>query len=211
MSAHARSRPSSRWRDQPTRPPTPLPTSPSRRSPDSRSGRSRARRAGSAGGGPPAPRGCPPRLFACGPHDPPGPRGAPGPPAPPAPTLSGGAGGGPRWPPRPRGPPARLRAPPARGSRSPPFGPPGGGVLAAVPAVADWLVGLFAAIAAAAPAVPVAVKVTGLPLSHPDVAVRVLLPAGALRVQLPTAAGPPALGGPLPPAGRPVPGPRPHA
>src|SRR5437870_2602609 len=38
-----------------------------------------------------------------------------------------------------------------------------GGALTAVPAVADWLAGLFAAIVAAAPAVPVAVKVTGLP------------------------------------------------
>src|SRR5438094_334432 len=38
---------------------------------------------------------------------------------------------------------------------------------------------------AAAPAVPVAVKVTGLPVSDPDVAVRVLLPAVALSVQLP--------------------------
>ncbi len=40
-----------------------------------------------------------------------------------------------------------------------------GGVLTAVPAAADWLVALFAAIVAAAPAVPVAVKVTGLPVS----------------------------------------------
>jgi len=65
-----------------------------------------------------------------------------------------------------------------------------GGVLTAVPAVADWLVGLFAAIVAAAPAVPVAVKVTGLPVSDPDVAVRVLLPAVALSVQLPNVAMP---------------------
>src|SRR2546425_2530647 len=56
------------------------------------------------------------------------------------------------------------------------------------PAVADWLVALFAAIVAAAPAVPVAVKVTGLPVSDPDVAVRVLLPAVALSVQLPNVA-----------------------
>src|SRR5437764_145766 len=61
-----------------------------------------------------------------------------------------------------------------------------GGDVTAVPAVADWLVGLFAAIVAAAPAVPVAVKVTGLPVSDPDVAVRVLLPAVALSVQLST-------------------------
>ncbi len=56
--------------------------------------------------------------------------------------------------------------------------------------MADWLVALFAAIVAAAPAVPVAVKVTGLPVSDPDVAVRVLLPAVALSVQLPTVAMP---------------------
>src|SRR5207302_1321892 len=64
------------------------------------------------------------------------------------------------------------------------------GVLTAVLAVADWLVALFAAIAAAVPAVPVAVNVTGLPVSDPDVAVRVLLPAVALSVQLPTVAMP---------------------
>src|SRR6184192_705998 len=68
-----------------------------------------------------------------------------------------------------------------------------GGDVTAVPAVADWLVGLFAAIVAATPAVPVAVKVTGLPVSDPDVAVRVLLPAVALSVQLPTVATPLAL------------------
>src|SRR5207249_3939291 len=61
-------------------------------------------------------------------------------------------------------------------------------VVPAFPAVADWLVALFAAIVAAVPAVPVAVKVTGLPVSDPDVAVRVLLPAVALSVQLPTVA-----------------------
>src|SRR5439155_25374655 len=38
-----------------------------------------------------------------------------------------------------------------------------GGELTAVPAVADWLVGLFAAIVAAVPAVAVAPKVTGDP------------------------------------------------
>ena len=65
-----------------------------------------------------------------------------------------------------------------------------GGVLTAVPTVAVWLVGLFAAIVAAAPAVPVAVKVTGLPESVPDVAVSVLLPAVVPSVQLPTVATP---------------------
>src|SRR5437764_411318 len=65
-----------------------------------------------------------------------------------------------------------------------------GGEPTAVPAVADWLVGLFAAIVAAAPAVPVAVKVTGLPESVPDVAASLLLPAVVPRVQLPTVAIP---------------------
>src|SRR5205807_2085159 len=65
-----------------------------------------------------------------------------------------------------------------------------GGALTAVPAVADWLVALFAAIVAAAPAVPVAVKVTGLPESDPDVAVKVFEPAVALSVQPPTIATP---------------------
>ena len=68
-----------------------------------------------------------------------------------------------------------------------------GGVLTAVPAVADWLVGLFAAIVAAAPAVPVAVNVTGLPVSDSEVAVNVFAPAVALSVQLPTVATPLAL------------------
>src|SRR5207302_1466598 len=63
-----------------------------------------------------------------------------------------------------------------------------GGALPAVPAVADWLVALFAAIVAAAPAVPVAVKVTGLPERDPDVAVKVFEPAVALNVQPPTVA-----------------------
>src|SRR5207249_10542799 len=65
-----------------------------------------------------------------------------------------------------------------------------GGVLTAVPAVADWLVALFAAIVAAAPAVPVAVNVTGLPDKVPELAVNVFEPAVTLRVQLPTVAMP---------------------
>ncbi len=68
-----------------------------------------------------------------------------------------------------------------------------GGEVTAVPAVADWLVGLFAAIVAAAPAVPVAVKVTGLPDKVPELAVNVFEPAVALRVQVPTVATPLAL------------------
>ena len=58
-----------------------------------------------------------------------------------------------------------------------------GGEPTAAPAVAVWLVGLFAAIVAAAPAVPVAVKVTGLPESDPDAAVSVFGPAVGLSVQ----------------------------
>src|SRR6266550_420723 len=65
-----------------------------------------------------------------------------------------------------------------------------GGDLTAVPAVADWLVALFAAIVAAAPAVPVAVNVTGLPDKVPDAAVSVFEPAVAPSVQLPTVAMP---------------------
>src|SRR5205085_9132150 len=60
--------------------------------------------------------------------------------------------------------------------------------------VADWLVALLATIVAAAPAVPVAVNVTGLPESDPDVAVKVFSPAVGLRVQLPTVATPLAFG-----------------
>ena len=65
-----------------------------------------------------------------------------------------------------------------------------GGVLTAAPAVADWPVALFAAIVAAAPAVPVALKGTGLPLKPVEVAVSVFAPAVALSVQLPTVATP---------------------
>src|SRR5437868_4726748 len=72
-----------------------------------------------------------------------------------------------------------------------------GGDVTAVPAGADWLVGLFAAIVAAAPAVPVAVNVTGLPDKVPELAVNVFEPAVALNVQLPTVATPLALVGSL--------------
>src|SRR5437588_582262 len=65
-----------------------------------------------------------------------------------------------------------------------------GGEPTAVPTVAVWLVRLFAAIVAAAPAVPVAVKLTGLPESDPDIAVSVFCPAVGPRVQLPTVAIP---------------------
>src|SRR5207302_2027342 len=56
-----------------------------------------------------------------------------------------------------------------------------GGELTALPALAHWSAGLFAAIVAAAPAVPVAVNVTGLPESDPDVAVSVFRPAVVLN------------------------------
>src|SRR6266566_1271337 len=61
-----------------------------------------------------------------------------------------------------------------------------GAVLTAVPAVADWLVALFAAMVAAAPAVPVAVNVTGLPDKVPELAVNVFEPTVALSVHLAT-------------------------
>src|SRR5437870_5521709 len=80
-----------------------------------------------------------------------------------------------------------------------------GGDVTAVPAVADWLVGLFAVIVAAVPAVPVALKVTGLPLKPVEVAVSVFGPAVALRVQLPTVAMPLALVIWLPPVTVPLP------
>ena len=50
--------------------------------------------------------------------------------------------------------------------------------------------GLFVAIVAAVPAVPVALKGTGLPLKPDEVAVSVFGPAVALSVQLPTVAMP---------------------
>src|SRR5206468_816038 len=85
---------------------------------------------------------------------------------------------------------ANVTATPATGFPFASFTSTEGGTLTAVPAGAVWLVGLFAAIVAAAPAVPVAVNVTALPASDPEVAVRVLLPAVALSVQLPTVATP---------------------
>src|SRR5437660_7703337 len=85
---------------------------------------------------------------------------------------------------------AKVTATPVTGFPFASFTITDGGELTAVPAVAVWLVGLFAAIVAAAPAVPVAVKVTGRPGRDPDVAVRVFEPAVALNVQLPTVAMP---------------------
>src|SRR5207253_3278761 len=59
-----------------------------------------------------------------------------------------------------------------------------------VPGVGDWRVALFAAAVAAVPAVPAALKVTGLPLKPLELAVSVFGPAVALSVQLPTVATP---------------------
>src|SRR5207249_11893612 len=99
-------------------------------------------------------------------------------------------------------PPVIVPSPPARPTPTPtpatgfPFASftiTDGGEPTAAPAVAVWLVGLFAAIVAAAPAVPVALNVTGLPLKPVEVAVSVFGPAVALSVQLPTVATPLAL------------------
>src|SRR5205807_2494717 len=68
-----------------------------------------------------------------------------------------------------------------------------GGAPTAAPAIGSAPCRVCAAIAAAAPAVPVAVNVTGLPASDPDAAVSVFGPAVAHNVQLPTVATPLAL------------------
>src|SRR5439155_374251 len=65
-----------------------------------------------------------------------------------------------------------------------------GGVATVVPAVADWLFPALTAIELAAPAVPVAVKVTGLPASPLAVAVSEFGPAVGPRVHEVTAAVP---------------------
>src|ERR1041384_7094094 len=65
-----------------------------------------------------------------------------------------------------------------------------GGVATLVPAVAVWPSPAFLATDAAGPAVPVAVKVTGLPVRLPALACSELLPALVPSVQLPTAARP---------------------
>src|SRR5205823_6148052 len=68
-----------------------------------------------------------------------------------------------------------------------------GVVLTAPPAVSARPLPVALPIFAAAPAVPVAVNVTGLPLKPVEVAVSVFGPAVALSVQLPTVATPLAL------------------
>src|ERR1051325_9942152 len=69
-----------------------------------------------------------------------------------------------------------------------------GGTDTAVPIRAAWPSPAWPAIGVAASAVAVAVNVTGLPWSVPDVAVKVFGPAALPRVQLVTAALPLALG-----------------
>ncbi len=68
-----------------------------------------------------------------------------------------------------------------------------GAVATAVPATAVCALPAFRAICLAAPALPVALKVTGEPLRPVLVAVRVLAPAVVPKVQLPTVAMPLAL------------------
>src|ERR1043166_1719858 len=83
-----------------------------------------------------------------------------------------------------------------------------GGTDTAVPIRAAWPSPAWTAICVAASAVAVAVNVTGLPWSVPDVAVKVFGPAALPRVQLVTAALPLALvvcGAPVTPP-PPVPG-----
>src|SRR3989441_1150884 len=65
-----------------------------------------------------------------------------------------------------------------------------GSTATAVPAVADWLFPALRAICVAAPVVPVAVNVTGLPVRPVDVAVRVFGPAVGPRVHDVTVAMP---------------------
>ena len=67
-----------------------------------------------------------------------------------------------------------------------------GGVATAVFTVAVWLSPLLTAMLPALPAVPVALKLTGLPVSPDAAAVSLFPPAVVLRVQLPTVAMPPA-------------------
>ena len=80
-----------------------------------------------------------------------------------------------------------------------------GAVAIAVPTVAIWLLPVFAAILLAAPARPVAVKVTGEPVRPALVAVSVLAPAAVPRVQRPTVAMPEASVAAVPPFTTPPP------
>src|ERR1051326_1119735 len=95
---------------------------------------------------------------------------------------------------------------PDTGSASASSTPTAAGVATLVPAVAVWPSPAFLATDAAGPAVPVAVKVTGLPVRLPALACSELLPALVPSVHLPTAASSAAPGarpgaGVAPPAG----------
>src|SRR5205807_2534021 len=81
-----------------------------------------------------------------------------------------------------------------------------GAALTAVPAEIGRASCRDGAFVAAAPAVPVAVNVTGLPESEPDVAVKVFVPAVALSVQFATVGLPQLMGVWLPPVIVPFPG-----
>src|SRR5436309_11613194 len=85
---------------------------------------------------------------------------------------------------------ANVTATPATGLLNRSWTITAGGVATAVPTAADWLLPALTAIDVAAPAMAVAVNVTGLPFNPVDVAVRVLAPAALPSVQLPTVAMP---------------------
>src|SRR5437016_438659 len=85
---------------------------------------------------------------------------------------------------------AKVTAAPATGLPNWSFTITAGGVATAVFTVAVCLSPAETAMLPALPAVPVAVKVTGLPVRPADVAVSVLAPAVVASVQLPTAAIP---------------------
>src|SRR5213079_1720487 len=76
-----------------------------------------------------------------------------------------------------------VTATPATGFPFASFTSTDGGEPTAAPAVPGWLVGLFAAIVAAVPAVAVAVKITGLPVSPLAVARAVSVRTAVPRVQ----------------------------
>src|SRR5439155_1090778 len=107
------------------------------------------------------------------------------------------------WPLAPVGPPgwaspllvplaARTTVTPATGLPFASFTTTAGGVATAVFTVAVWLSPSLTAMLPALPAVPVALKLTGLPVSPDAAAVSLFPPAVVLRVQLPTVAMPPA-------------------
>src|SRR5947208_16740594 len=84
---------------------------------------------------------------------------------------------------------AKVTAAPATGLPNWSFTITAGGVTAVFTVAVCWSP-VETAMLPALPAVPVAVKVTGLPVRPADVALRVLAPAVVARVQLPTHAMP---------------------